>query len=861
MDTARLTTALGDRYRIERELGAGGMATVYLAQDLKHDRQVALKVLRPELGAVLGSDRFLAEIKITARLDHPHILTLIDSGATDGLFFYVLPFVRGESLRDKLNREKQLGLEEALRITTQVASALDYAHRQGVVHRDIKPENILIQEGEAMLADFGIALAVKEAGGNRLTETGLSLGTPQYMSPEQATGDRTLDARSDVYSLAAVLYEMLAGEPPVTGPNAQAMIAKLMTERPTKLRVVRDTVPEGIETAVAKALAKTPADRFAGAGEFARALAVLPSRGSGQGAMPARSRGLALALGTVGVVAVVALAVLFGTGKFGRRGPAYVLRDRTQLTTSGNVQASAISPDGKQLAFFSKHCAEGRCEYSVELQDVGGTATRTILDHATSWGGLQWSPDRRNLIMNGTIQGRWGTYLLSALGGPPRYLGSGAVDFWAGGDSLLIGPSWNHPDSVYYLRVTSLVGGGRDSIRVAGPGTAVAGLTVSPNGKWIIPLVRQAGHGFWQVIDRAGKIADRIVNSCTCPGQATTDALWLVRATGGSTAIVRMGLDQASGRLAAREDTVFSGALVGFTVTADGSALVIDDGTNEYSVWALPLADALRGVFPESRRVIRSSTFVNAAVSPDGRRLLVRRTMPSTAGGTELRLSIMPFDGGAETPLSTQGTPTGGGWWDSTHVMVGTLTAKGLHLVLIDALTGAAGRFVDLDSNTIDFEPLADGWAWIPAGGDRVVIQRGGRTVEIARPAWFTTLGGLTRDPAGHRLMATGWNAGSADTLGVVVFPLDGGPPVIWARMFAEGGGARFAADGSVVFSVQPILESWALYRLRGPGQVERIGTVPRPISSVGLSRDGRRASILEQTFHGDAWLNRVVRP
>src|SRR5688572_17372710 len=245
-----IAAALDDRYVIERELGAGGMAVVYLARDRELDREVALKVLRPELGAVLGAERFLTEIKISARLDHPHILTLIDSGEANGLLYYVLPFVRGESLRDKLHREHQLGIDEALTITRQVASALDYAHRHGVVHRDIKPENILLQEGEAMLTDFGIALAVKEAGGNRLTETGLSLGTPQYMSPEQATGDRQLDARSDVYSLAAVLYEMLAGEPPVTGPNAQAMIAKLMTEQPTRLRVVRPSLPETVDTAV-----------------------------------------------------------------------------------------------------------------------------------------------------------------------------------------------------------------------------------------------------------------------------------------------------------------------------------------------------------------------------------------------------------------------------------------------------------------------------------------------------------------------------------------------------------------------------------------------------------------------------------
>src|SRR5207245_103234 len=202
-DTARLTAALAGRYAIERELGAGGMATVYLARDLKHDRDVALKVLRPELAAVLGAERFLQEIHISARLDHPHILTLIDSGECDGFVWYVLPYVRGESLREKLTREKQLSLEEAVRIATQVASALDYAHRHGLIHRDIKPENILLHEGEAVVADFGIALAVREAGGPRLTESGLSLGTPQYMSPEQATGGRELDVRSDVYSLAA----------------------------------------------------------------------------------------------------------------------------------------------------------------------------------------------------------------------------------------------------------------------------------------------------------------------------------------------------------------------------------------------------------------------------------------------------------------------------------------------------------------------------------------------------------------------------------------------------------------------------------------------------------------------------------
>ncbi len=270
----RLKHALADRYAIEEEIGAGGLATVYLAEDLKHHRQVAVKVLRTELAAVVGAERFLHEIQIAAKLNHPHILTLIDSGEADGFLYYVMPYVQGESLRDKLQREKQLAVEDALAITRDVASAMAYAHAQGVIHRDLKPGNILLHEGEAMVADFGLALALRAAGGQRLTETGLSLGTPEYMSPEQATADEDVDARSDIYSLGAVLYELLAGEPPHTGRSTQAIIAKLLTEPPTPLRVLRNTVPEAVDRAVMKALAKVAPDRFATTAEFAKALAL-----------------------------------------------------------------------------------------------------------------------------------------------------------------------------------------------------------------------------------------------------------------------------------------------------------------------------------------------------------------------------------------------------------------------------------------------------------------------------------------------------------------------------------------------------------------------------------------------------------
>jgi serine/threonine-protein kinase len=268
---ARLSTALGDRYRIERELGAGGMAVVYLAHDIRHDRRVALKVLRPELGAVVGAARFLREIRLTANLQHPHILPLHDSGEADGLLYYVMPYVEGESLRSRIEREKQLPVVEAIELTRQVASALDYAHRHGVIHRDIKPENLLLHEGQVLVADFGIALAVSAAGGDRLTETGLSIGTPHYMSPEQATGEREIDARSDEYALACVLYEMLAGDPPYTGSTAQAITARKLTGTVPSLRPVREVGAE-LDRVIARALARVPADRYATMAQFAEAL-------------------------------------------------------------------------------------------------------------------------------------------------------------------------------------------------------------------------------------------------------------------------------------------------------------------------------------------------------------------------------------------------------------------------------------------------------------------------------------------------------------------------------------------------------------------------------------------------------------
>jgi len=329
-----LKAALADRYTLERELGAGGMATVYLAHDLRHNRSVAVKVLKPELSAALGAQRFLQEIQVTGNLQHPHILPLYDSGSAGGALFYVMPLVQGESLRERLTREKLLSVDETIRIIQQVAGALDFAHRHGVIHRDIKPENILLQDGEVLVADFGIALAITDANDGRLTGTGLSLGTVQYMSPEQATGERDLDARSDVYALGAVMYEMLAGEPPVTGPSQRAMIAKLMTERPTPLRVVLDVVPRSVDDAVMRALAKAPTDRFASAREFASAVSAV------RRSTPKRTRTIA-----VTVLASVAIVAVLGAYTFARNGFSRASPSGTGgANTPAGIRSIAVLP-------------------------------------------------------------------------------------------------------------------------------------------------------------------------------------------------------------------------------------------------------------------------------------------------------------------------------------------------------------------------------------------------------------------------------------------------------------------------------------------------------------------------------------
>jgi len=455
---ARLSAALAGRYRIERELGQGGMATVYLAEDLKHDRKVALKVLKPELAAVIGAERFVVEIKTTAALQHPHILPLFDSGEADSFLYYVMPFIDGETLRSKLDRETQLGIDEAVGITVAVADALDYAHRHGVIHRDIKPENILLHDGRPMVADFGIALALSAAAGGRMTETGMSLGTPHYMSPEQATAEKEITARSDVYSLGSVLYEMLTGNPPHTGASAQQIIMKIVTEEAAPVTKLRKAVPQNVAAAVAKSLEKLPADRFATAKEFADALgnpAFHTTEGAGATAWAGATGSPRKAVGAVaGLAALLLMVSLWGwlrpepaapviryglalppaqtmvlgsptpvpapDGSFlvylgpGAGGGQLWMKRRDSYNavpipgTTG-AQSFTVSPDGKWIAF-------GVLGQIRKVPVEGGTAVTLVSDDVGGVYGVAWLDDGTIVYV---LRGAAALMRVSADGGPP----------------------------------------------------------------------------------------------------------------------------------------------------------------------------------------------------------------------------------------------------------------------------------------------------------------------------------------------------------------------------------------------------------------------------------------------------------
>ena len=685
----RLNAALEGRYTIERELGEGGMATVYLADDVKHERKVALKVLKPELAAVVGAERFLAEIKTTANLQHPHILPLFDSGEAGSFLFYVMPYVEGESLRERLEREHQLPLDEAVRIATFMAEALDYAHRQGVIHRDIKPGNVLIHEGQPVISDFGIALAVGVAGGGRLTETGLSLGTPHYMSPEQATGDQTVAGATDIYALGAVLYEMLVGDPPYTGSTAQAVLGKIIAGELASATKQRASVPANVDAAIRKALEKLPADRFTGAQEFASALADPGFRHGEAVATPVGRRRLAwqgaALLGVGMLLGVVGLSVASGRGV---APPADVMRftidppEGAPLGLSAGWIDLAISRDGRQIAYNGGN--------------PGGTGPQLNLRTIDQLIGAPLRGGEGGLGPFFSPEGEWVGFAplnavptllkVSTFGGPPVPLTEAPAP--------ILGASWGTDDQIIF----GTFGGGL--FRVSGGGGEPEPLT-TPDAEQ-----GEAGH-LWPSI-----IADReaVVFVISAGSPLADGQLAVLDLSSGE--ITRLGLPGTSPHYVSTGHLVYA--------AEDGSLRAVPFDTGSLAVTGNPVP-LVEGV------AVKGNGAADFSIADNGRLIYARGRTGSGVGG-ESEFVWVDRQGREEPlPMPAQRYDVPKVSPDGLRIAVGIGRDAARDIWVYDAATGAGLRLTRDDE--VNRVPM-----WTP-DGRRILFSS---TKDAPRPASFT---------------------------------------------------------------------------------------------------------------------------
>jgi WD40-like Beta Propeller Repeat len=568
-------------------------------------------------------------------------------------------------------------------------------------------------------------------------------------------------------------------------------------------------------------------------------------------------------------VAIVAMSVLMGTRQ--KKYAPVTLRDRIQLTSTGRVSRPSISPDGKQLAYVVTDCSESRCTYGIEVMDVGGSATRRLIDGATNLALSTWSPDRRALLFTGSLHGRWGSYLISTLGGTPRQVSSeGNARFDASGDSILSGFG-ARPDSVCWIRIAGLDGVSRDSVRVPGRAGWYAIIGAVPNSPWIIAGVLRSNRSEFVALNRNGREGGRSIHPLGGRPwvRVSADALWSwwpgpLFAGDPHAPLVRIPFDARTGRFAEHSDTVYTGRITAFDVTADGGTVILDEGGTEFSIWTMGLADAFRGAFSEEHRLLRSTTPIDAVLALAGDQLPVRRSRGGPSGD---QLSVMPLGGGAETLLPLSGKLNNLSWTlDPNLVATIEETPAGLVFRLIDRRSGAtAGTFSAPDSAIGGWAALpGDRWAWFPTGTRTIKVQgRGDRAPKtFALPRWFDEADVLIPGPDGATLAVTGWGPSPVvDTLGVSVLSLRDGTFTPWSSTFAEGGWGRLLPDQSMLLQVRESQETASLYRLRRPGQAERLGTVPRPVDRLSVSIDLKRALIVTRDYHGDAWMYHVVRP
>ncbi len=677
MSIDRLTAALADRYRLERQLGQGGMATVYLAQDLKHDRQVAIKVLKPELAAVIGAERFVVEIKTTAALQHPHILPLFDSGSADGFLYYVMPFIDGETLRAKLDRETQLGIEEAVRITVAVADALDYAHRHGVIHRDIKPENILLHDGRPMVADFGIALALSAAAGGRMTETGMSLGTPHYMSPEQATAEKEITARSDVYSLGSVLYEMLTGNPPHVGASAQQIIMKIVTEEAAPVTRLRKSVPPNVAAAVATSLEKLPADRFATAAEFGAALidkgftTATPALAGAATAITGSRRRLMMA-----GWALAAVAIAFAAWGWLRPAPAApVLRYAMAFPDDqklGSIRGSriALSPDGSRLAYVGAGDLHLMLRRRDQLQATPIAGTENSSNPV-------FSPDGQRVAFAVNL-GNDGIRVAGLAGAPPITIIGSRI----GSDGL----TWASDGNLYYDGLTQ--GGTVGLMRIrpeGGTPTQVTTVdTAAGEGDHYWPQAIPDGRGVLFTIEsrnlrepRRVAVLDfatgkyRVLLQAVTARYAASGHLVYVTESGDLLAVPfdpkRLALTGEPFAITNRVATRGFGA-VDLALSESGTLIYTIGGQ---AVGTSDLAYVTREGKVEPVDTAWTADFQSFALSPDGRRLAFGAT---GEGGQNVWVRTLPA--GPLTKLSFEGSLNGRAVWTPDGRTIGYITNR-----------------------------------------------------------------------------------------------------------------------------------------------------------------------------------------
>ncbi len=702
----RLQSALADRYRIERELGRGGMAVVFLAEDLRHHRRVAVKVLDPGIAAAIGSERFLREIETVAQLTHPHIVPLHDSGVADGLFFYVMPFVAGESLRDRLAREKQLPVEDALRIAREVADALSYAHAHGLVHRDVKPENILLEEGHAVVADFGIARAVAGADGEKLTATGIAVGTPAYMSPEQAVGAHVPDGRSDLYSLGCVLYEMLAGQPPFTGPTAESLVHQHLSVTPRPVTELRPSVPAGVAAALQRALAKVPADRFDLVAHFGEALsqraAALP---------PLRRQRWPKWMWAVGAgvgvsLAVVAAMTLARLGE-SRRIPR---AQQHQLTDEGTVGMAALSPDGEYLAYRLDAGPGGK----LMVKDLKGGTRLVVADSVGETIALRWSPDGTRLGLSGNYRGRRGLYLFPRLGGTPQSAPYSLGFAWSPDGARTA--TWRQPTE-QGIQVVDVRSGQRDSLGVPGPDRWIQSCEWSPSGE-LLALVTSAGNRLashlWVLNPANGSHTLTLADSVElkyphwAPGG---EAVYFLREAD----LYRVGVDRRNGRARGAAQKVLSLEPTTYpcTFSADGRKLVY---TRSSGYWNYSIARVgAAGRTEQQRLTTGTANKAFPALSPDGTELAF---LQITSDGWDL--FRVPTEGGTPERLTFGGQAEQvGPAWDPTGRRLAFVTKVGIAgRVAVIAANGGQPRVFGATN-------VSDQLAWAPSS--RIAYQLLGR--------------------------------------------------------------------------------------------------------------------------------------